>query len=185
MAVRTDGTTDYVGRAAALPSPVAVTMAGWANMQVDRANFSSICCLTASPRTNGQLCLQTQADGNTFNLWYDSGSIGVQEPSTGYAASVGVPFFWALTCEGTASNQVKAYFRERGSNVFNVAFTATTGLGATFTPVLMRFGNADTTEFWNGDLWNIKVWDRALTQKELLAESFYPILPTQQRPRLM
>lgn len=173
MAVRTDASADYVGRSASLPSPVAVTMCGWADMVVDRGNFSSLCCLTASPRTNGQLCLQTDATGNDVNLWYDSGSIAVTELATGYSAAVGVPFFWALTCEGTSSNQVKAYFRTRGSNTFNVAFTGSTGLGATFTPVLMRFGNADTSEFWNGRLWNIKVWDRALSSKELLAESFY------------
>lgn len=173
MAVRIDGSTDYVGRSASLPDPAAVTMAGWADMVVDRANFSSVCCLTASPRTAGQLCLQTASDGNTFNLWYDSGSISVQEPSTGYAAAVGVPFFWALVVEGTGSNQVKAYFRTRGSNTFSTSFTATTGLGATYTPVLMRFGNADTAELWNGRIWNIKVWERALTSKELLVESFY------------
>lgn len=173
MAVRTDGTTDYVGRSASFPDPLAVTMCGWADMVVDRANFSSICCLTASPRTNGQLCLQTAADGNTFNLWYDSASIGAQEPSTGYVAAVGVPFFWALSCGGTGANQVKAYFRTRGSNTFNVSVSGATGIGAGFTPVLMRFGNADTSEFWNGRIWNVKVWDRELSSKELLIESFY------------
>lgn len=173
MAVRIDASPDYVGRSASLPAPPPVTMAGWAQFVNDRNNFSSLCALTASPRANGQLCLQTAADGTSVNLWYDSTAIGVLEPATGFSITIGTPFFWALVAEGTGANQVKAYFRNRGSNTFDTSFVATTGLGASFTPVLMRFGNADTNEFMDGRLWNIKVWDRALTAKELLAESFY------------
>jgi hypothetical protein len=87
---------------------------------------------------------------------------------------VGTDFFWAIICSGLTVGAHVGYYRASTANTLTT-LTMSGGSRVNMTPALLRFGKTSETGAagWNGRLWNIKCWNRALTAAELLIESFY------------
>lgn len=77
-------------------------------------------------------------------------------------------FAWYIRCSGTGAGQLQAGWRRPGSNTW-VEATATL---TSFTPTSLNVVSLSFVSYYlDGDLWNVKCWDRALTNTEILKES--------------
>src|SRR5690606_5635170 len=121
--------------------------------------FSTVVAVNAGG--SGEHILCTDTDGITMRLWSNAGFA----PGT-FLPGVGVPFFWGITGNGT--NAI-AYFRTAAQN----AFTVLMGTGNPYALTGVYFGENTYGEFFNGLLWNIKLWDRPLSASEMLVESYF------------
>ena len=74
----------------------------------------------------------------------------------------------ALTCDGST---LRGYLRLAGVN----SWDAVSCTSAALTVNQIRVGTSvfDGTDWFNGDIWNVKCWNRVLTADELLVESYY------------
>jgi hypothetical protein len=89
--------------------------------------------------------------------------------TTASRPAVGEDFFWFVRCSGTGANLLEAGYRLSSQS----AFTTTTGtLGATIAaPATINLNAVAGAYYCDKRMWNVKLWDRALTQAELLWES--------------
>lgn len=175
MSVRLSG-TQTLSRTANLPDDIAFTACGWARLVVDSNDFVTVCALESATADAGNfLRLQTDTDGTSLTYFTDSGQTGAQ------TLTVGTDFFWAITCSGLGTAAHVGYYRAAASTALSV-LTMAGGSRVNMTPALLRFGKTSETGAagWNGRLWNIKCWSRALTAAELLVESYFArvMLPT-------
>lgn len=167
MAVRLDTAGESLLRTANVPAQTACTICGWAVMVTDRNIETALCSLESGTTSAASyVILATNADGTALKVWNTTG-----EGTTFATITVGVPFFFALTTAGnTAASQI-GYFRAYGSNTLSSGNPP--GTGSTFTPAALYVGIDSFGEWFNGRVWNVKVWDRVLSSEELLIESFY------------
>lgn len=168
MSVRLSG-TQSLSRTANLPDDIAFTASGWARLVVDSNDFVTLAALESATSNAGNfLRLQTDADGTSLTYFTDSGQTGAQ------TLTVGTDFFWAITCSGLTTAGHVGYYRAAGSTGLTT-LTMAGGSRVNMTPALLRFGMTSETGAagWNGRLWNLKTWNRALTAAELLVESYF------------
>lgn len=171
MAVRFDASGDRLYNTANPPTASAYTICGWAVLDVDRNGYAAICSvedgLTNAVTTQN---LVTDADGTTIRIFS-----GGDFSAGSFAPGVGVPFFWSMTATSTGANGVTARLRTVSQNTLS-SFSR---VGISYTPTHVFIGNDSYSEWWNGRVWNVKQWNRALTEAELLVESYYarPMFP--------
>jgi hypothetical protein len=164
MAVRSDAENEYVGRTTSLPSVGAFTICGWAVCDVNRGAWSTLFSLSDGTSSVG---IEWALDSSNVPVSWasSSGTAGF-----GSAVSVGAPFFWFVTWSGTGAGQIKFGYRPSGS----AGLTSTTTLQGSFTISDLRLLDGQTGgEWFNGRVYNVKVWDRAVSDDEVLAESFF------------
>jgi hypothetical protein len=164
MAVGLDG-TDYLRRTAELPTSVAFTICGWAHLVTDTNAFCCLCSLEVADINSSGLYLLAGSNGTSLEVF--NGTSGASFASM----TVGQPFFFALTNQGTGGTDAKGYFRAATSATLS---TGSHG-GTSFTPGVLYIGSDSyfASDTFNGRMWNVKIWNRALSADELLAESFY------------
>jgi hypothetical protein len=168
MAIRlTSASSQSLSRSASLPSSTAYTACGWAN-RITTAAWGPL------------VCLENDGTSAYFNLQFDDTNSTLDfspyDPVSGTFFTCGskatnTPFFFAVTSAGTAIGDIKVYIRAASAAAFETTYT-NTATWTSFTPATIRFGNDQFSEFLDGTLWNIKVWNRALTAAELLIESY-------------
>lgn len=161
MAIRFDNNTDYLSRTTNVPAGTSFTACGWAQQSVDNNAISVIFALNEAA---DQYLYTSAADGTTFGIYGRSGG------GAAFATSpaLGTPFFWAI--KRGAATTVTGYWRPRERSTFITVTDTATGSAATASMQIARETLGATSGF-NGLIWNVRVWDRVLTDPELLAES--------------
>lgn len=170
MAVRFDAVGDTADRTANLPGNTAFTYLLWAVMDTDQGSGVSqpIMAFLNGASTEGVIFAHT---ANILRIEvYDGGAL-INSADTASRPALGTPAAFFLRCSGTGANLLTGGFRSVGSNSF---VTASTTLPATVdAPATLYLGGLLGAFYYNGRRWNVKVWDRALSDAELLAESYY------------
>lgn len=164
MGVRfTAASGQYLSRTANLPAIGAYTLMAWCRPASLPAFAAVLGIGSVSGGTPNNFIGRTNSD---WGIWVQ----GVANPfaSAAYSVAAGDVECVALTCNGT---DVIGYTRKRAAN----AWTIVTATAQTGTVDAVRVGNStyDGTDYWDGRIWNVKVWDRALSAEELLVESFF------------
>lgn len=166
--------TQDLRRTANVPDDVLYTVCGWARLITDRNDFSSLCCLEdATTSATHFLNFQTDVDGTSLTCFSDTQTFGSQ------ALTVGQDFFWAIAVSGLANANHSLYYRGAAGNALTT-LSASGSSRAAMTPTILRIGASSYGEQWNGRIWNVMCWDRALAASELLFQSFnqYPVDPS-------
>lgn len=168
--------TQTIRRTTNLPDDIAFTICGWGRIVVDTNNFMAIACIedVTSGSPAGYVQLGSAVDGTTLTL-YANGSTD----TTLRNIVVGRDFFWALTSSGLNAANTAGYTRYVHENGLTSAAMSGGARGA-FTPAHVAIGNDAASEPFNGRLWNVMCFNRALSAWELLRQSYYqyPVDPT-------
>lgn len=161
MAIRFDNTADFLSRTAALPVGTSFTACGWAQQTTDINVVSVIFSLNEAA---DQYLIGYNTDGSTFALYGRTGGAAPSNFAT--SPALGEPFFWAMKRGG--STTVTGYWKYPHARFVTATQTATgSAATANFRIGMDGFANSGI----NGLIWNVRVWDRALTEPELIAES--------------
>lgn len=166
MAVRFDATGEGLSRTSSPPSTAGFTVCGWANLSTDRNTYQILSSIDNGSTEYAEI--GTDADGTTLYI-FNHGAIGA---SLG-ALTIGTPFFWAQTVNGSGSGNHVGYGRNAGTNTLTTASQSGVAAIASQTFWVGRDGFDSGAYYFDGRIWNVKVWDRVLTAAELLVESFY------------
>lgn len=159
MAIRLDASADYLSRTADLPASTAFTIAGWFRRR--GAGGAAVEVLSGLSR----------ADLSSYYLAYVAGGTLYVEVNGAYTAagafSSDVWHFVALSSNGSGAGAAKI----RRADVGATSLTTTTRAGASFVSQLMVLcGVGDPNYFGNFAVAGAKVWDRELSDSELLSE---------------
>jgi len=153
----------YLERTTGLPSMTNFTICGWAQENPGITEWGMVFAL----------------GGGSFNMGIARGSGAVlmqlQEPNnqllpfTPAPPKNDMPLFMAVTA-GPGTGNTKGYWRAINGGSFG---TAVSGVTNSWTPAAFRIGNSyyDSTDHYQGRIWNVRVWDRPLSADELMAES--------------
>ncbi len=80
-------------------------------------------------------------------------------------------FFFAVTCDGsTDAGALRAYARQRTAN----SLSSVSRTGVTGTMDALRFLNGGSTDYILGRLWDVRMWDSVMTEREIMIESLRP-----------
>lgn len=166
MAVRFDATGDGLSRSTSPPSTAGYTVCGWASLTNDRNNYQILSSVDNG--TSQYAEIGTELDGTTLYI-FNHGAAGA---SLG-TITLNAPFFWAQTVNGSGAGNHVGYARGAGQS--SLTSTSQSGVAAIASQTFWvgRDGFDSGAYFWDGRIWNVKVWDRVLTPAELLIESFY------------
>lgn len=165
MAVRFDGSTDSLVRTANLPSELLFSICGFARRQGNGGTtFESMFVL----RDAGYLAWA----GYELNR---STSQLIITGTTSNANVVAMPangtwYWWGATSAGSGAGQLVGYYRALDSTTLSTASAQT----SSFTQSTLEIGTGNvggTTEWFNGDIYGVKLWDATLTAAEMLSES--------------
>jgi hypothetical protein len=120
--------------------------------------------------SSSHILLGNSNTGNSNNAWGISEGLSATQANFANAPKAGQPCFLGMTNNGTnLIGYSRISFRPRLD-------IATLGVVATGTANSFRAGNSvyDGTDYFDGALWNVRLWDRVLTAAEMLAESYSP-----------
>lgn len=159
MAIRLDASADYLSRTANLPASTAFTISGWFRRR--GAGGAAVEVLSGISR----------ADLSSYYLAYVAGGTLHVEVNGAYTAagafSSDVWHFIALSSNGSGAGAAKI----RRADVGATSLATTTRAGASFVPQLMVLcGIGDPNYYGNFAVAGVKVWDRELSDSELLSE---------------
>lgn len=166
MAVTFNGTQN-VARTANVPDDALFTACGWAiraNTGVEQPLF------TLLNNSFQGVVYSTDLDGSGVMIY---ASNTYEETVVNNSVAAGVPFFWAIKSSGTGATQTQGYFRAASSNTLTVVNLGYTRGAITPTGFSIGAFVGETVNGFQGRIWNVKIWDRALTDDELLIESYY------------
>lgn len=170
MAVRFDAVGDQLNRTANLPPNGSFTYMMWAVIDNELAAGTYQPYLWALDATSQQGYACGVINGIFDIECYNAGAVAssssvASRPTAGQAACIYV------RCSGTGANLINSGYRLASSNAFVSSGTATLG---TLSPMTQLYMGGLFGVYWmDGRRWNIKVWDRALSDGEILAESYY------------
>lgn len=159
MAIRLDASADYLSRTANLPASTAFTISGWFRRR--GAGGAAVEVLSGISR----------ADLSSYYLAYVAGGTLYVEVNGAYTAagafSSDVWHFVALSSNGSGAGAAKI----RRADVGATSLATTTRAGASFVSQLMVLcGVGDPNYYGNFAVAGAKVWDRELSDSELLSE---------------
>lgn len=159
MAIRLDASADYLSRTANLPASTAFTIAGWFRRR--GAGGAAVEVLSGISR----------ADLSSYYLAYVAGGTLYVEVNGAFTAagafSSDVWHFVALSSNGSGAGAAKI----RRADVGATSLATTTRAGASFVSQLMVLcGVGDPNYYGNFAVAGVKVWDRELSDSELLSE---------------
>lgn len=171
MAVRNTGSGDYLIRSAGgFYDPSAMTVAFWANLIIDKDASGAVFGLKNTGDANGYVYFyNSNGDGITYTWEHFNGGLVQLDANP---LSLGVWTFIALSRTGLGANQTTAYRRQAG----DAALTSQTGTfnaGQTMNEeVVLSNGFGLAAGWFPGRIAALKQWSAALTEAELLAESY-------------
>lgn len=154
-------------RESAIPAVGAFTACGW-TQRTSNAFYGTLIALENAG--GGYLSLQHNDVTDTLTCF----QIGAADITCG-SKPIDRPYFWALVSAGAAAGETRVYIRDTHAKTFEVY--PSTGALSPFTPNGLRIGANTFSEYYDGAIWGVMVWDRALTEQELLAQSFRPQAP--------
>lgn len=158
MAVRFNSSDDHLTRTTNLPPIGSFTMMGWFKIVVDRNNFSTMLALGANSSSTYYAVL-TNSDGTTLSLYRGTGAV-----ATGTNLNVGQWYHIAIRCEGTGTNQLKAFLNGTQDIQMNG--------NSSVTSARLRIMNDNDSDWFNGTGANIKIYGAVLTASEIKAEMY-------------
>jgi hypothetical protein len=171
MAIRLNGSGQYLSRAAALPSPESFTLCGVARVNTNRGGVyhpiigaSPEAVLNYNwrmPSTNAQR--HGSFDGST-NRW-------VQYTNR---AALGAWFFFYLRGVGDGADQLQGGWMNFGDTAFAEERASQLANGSIVLSLLALGRDVYGGEWLAGDFCSIGLWDHGLTGAELLAEAASP-----------
>lgn len=182
MSVRCDASGDDLYRNANLPSPSSFTACGWARIisNIGAGTPQPLFWMFDAGLTDGvALFWNTAATTTALELDVADGGVVTSSGTTASRPAVGEDFVWYVRCSGTGAGLVEAGYRLSSQTAFS---TCTATLGTTIAAPANLNLNAVIAAGYYCDkrLWNVKVWDRALTQAEIEWESRFQrvVFPT-------
>jgi hypothetical protein len=165
MSVRFSNLTTHFSRSSNVPAANAFSMLAWARQESDTNIEASLCGFDNG--TDG-LDAEFGPDGTTLRLYaYGSTANAASSPT------LGKPFCIALKgAPGSGVNDYTMLWRHQDSSSWIVT---TLSSSSSWTPTRIIVANypPDARFGLSGDIWGFKLWDRTLSNDELLAESFY------------
>lgn len=171
MAVRFDAAGDALSRSTSPPNVRAFTVCGWAYALVDSgANPQPIFAMLDAGFTDGVI-LYWDNIFNETSITVANGGAVFDATVIATSPATGTPFFWFASCAGNGTNAITAGIRTASANTLTTAQADMDAAIADNTAIY--FADIASSQSFNGRLWNIKAWDRALSLEEVLIESFY------------
>jgi hypothetical protein len=169
MAIRLDAVGEELNRTANLPTNTAFTYMIWSVLDSDQgaAQYQQYLFAASGDFTQGYSC---GLFGDLFRIEVYEGGVAVRSGDASGRPTLGTPHCIFLRCSGTGANLLTGGYREVGQNAFT---TAQATMGTISAPAAAYFGGFLGTFFQDGRKWNIKVWNRALSDAEILIESFH------------
>lgn len=173
MAVRIDAVADQIRRTANVPSNTAFTIMGWSYIQSDLGAgiLQPLVWAMDGAVTDGYaLHWESGADGSMAVECFDTGALldgGVfaSRPATGTS------FAWYIKCAATGTDTLEAGWRGANTNTW---VTAACDMGAGVAAVTtIDFGGFAGAYYSDHRTWNVKCWDRVLSNDEITVESYY------------
>lgn len=160
MPVRFDASGDSLSRSAALPDPTAFTVLIRARIVNLRSADSTLIALESAFGSAGE-----------YIYLNASNQLGIYCSNTGPSAfastpATGVDFDVALRRNGSG---VGGAWKLAGDSTW----ITVTGSGTSWTSATLTLGSDSASAWFDGVIAHAKVWDRVLTDDELLVEAFY------------
>lgn len=170
MAVRFDAVGDQLNRTANLPPNGSFTYMMWAviDNELSAGTYQPYIWALDATSQQGYACgvINGIFDIECYNGGVVASSSSVaSRPTAGQAACV------YIRCSGTGAGLINSGYRLATSNAFVSSGTATLGSLNVMTQLYM--GGLFGVYWMDGRKWNIKAWDRALSDAEILAESYF------------
>ncbi len=163
MALRLDAQADTLQRTANLPaSSTAVTLCGWFRRRGSGGTNELLVAIAESP--GGPAIVAYIGLGGTPAFTLFTPAHGA--PVTGGSITTDTWYFLALSGQGTGATDAKLRHAALGAT----SLTTISATNASFTPGLVQFGFDDAGQWPNAALAGWKLYDRVLTDAELLAE---------------
>jgi hypothetical protein len=156
MAIRLDAVNDPLVRTTSLPPITTFSILCWAYLSVDRNSYSEV--MTYGNNSSTFYQYGTKGDGTTLGSY--NGSV----EGTGVAWTVGTWKHLAMTVAGTGAGQFLCYQ--------NGVVDTTLAGNASVTSVGLRLGTnfGTSSEWFNGRIAAVKIYDVALTQAAIVNE---------------
>lgn len=169
MAVRFDAVGDELNRTANISSNTAFTYMMWTVLDNDAGTgtYQPYVFGLSADTTQGYSCGLLS---DVFRIEVYEGGVAVRNGVASGRPALGTPACIFLRCSGVGAGLLTGGYRTPAQNAFTTA-SATLGTLSAVTQVFYAglFG-----AFWqDGRKWNVKVWDRALSDAELSAESYF------------
>ena len=169
-AFRISGEQDVV-QLSTKPNVSGITMACWARITTDRNDYSAIFTIeTGAGHSTEYNELITESDGTTLSV-YDHvtgniGTVGVMTVGTWYKVAI---VFKAGSYDAYIGTEGVTALTKTSNTMANITTNDYTGVGAS---------QFSSTEWFNGRLANLRVWNAELTQAQLESEfqSTIPII---------
>lgn len=170
MAIRFDAVGDTLGRTASIPSNTACTYMMWAVRDADTGGVLEPYAFVsdASFLDGFSVSLDRVSEKFTIEV-YDAGALVRSVDAAGMPAQ-GDPHCVFVRCSGTGTDLLTAGYRLASDSAFT---TISTTLGTLDAASDVNFGGVAATYWQDGRKWSVKVWDRALSDAEILVESFF------------
>jgi hypothetical protein len=164
MSVVFNATSDYLRRTASLPSSTTMSMCAWIRKRsVTEGRYTY--WLNLEDATTNATDYQGigQDNANTFELQHYQSIITFTR-----APSAEQWIFIAWTIAGTAAGQMHGYLARDGDGTLEVI--QNTAVVTSFTAAMLSAGNNSYSEYLDGDMAHVRVWDAELSQAEVEAE---------------
>lgn len=174
MAIRVDATGDALGRSSGLPSNTAFTFSGWSRIisNLGTTTIQPVIFALDAGATDGWSLLWNEGVGDSaMRLYsYDAGAI-YDGGAFASRPAVGADFFWYIKCGANGTNTVEAGWKLATDPTF---VTAQVNMNAVIAQVAnLYLGGVLSAYYANKRVWNVKGWDRELSQAELHVECMF------------
>jgi hypothetical protein len=161
----TDAGNTRLSNTTNLPSPSALTIAGW--VKIDSFTSAWNCIWNLGHTTAGANYFQVVGQPNGSDVEFYT-----TDPPAGFpffTPTVGAWHFIAITVNGTGAGNCKTYHSPAGGGALTEQTRSLAGLG--YSPTALWFGSDEFNEDINGRLAGWRVWDHALSAVELATEA--------------
>lgn len=164
MAIRFDSGGECLFRASNLPASTAFTACGWFNKRGSGGTTLSTIAIIVPSSGGGYIGAYSTVDGSKFGIQTDT-SAGMV---SGGAVTDNQWYFVAMSGAGTGATDAKLRYAAHGAS----SLTTVANNGSSFTSAYLVVG-MNNAEYWgNQTVAGWKVFDRALTDAELLNEMY-------------
>ncbi len=164
MAVRFDADGETLSISSGLPSSTAFTLCGWYKRRGGGSGTNEMLCgMYGADAPNAYIAVFTYSLSTyAFRVQTNAGSIS----SAGLSITDDAWYFCALSCGGTGAADAKV----RAAALGSASLTTVSAAGSSFVPVGLSLDVAGFGTWSNQALSGFKLFDRVLTDAELLAE---------------